>query len=105
MPATHVTQSDFDAKVLKAQNPVLVDFYADWCGPCQLAAPILDKLADEFTGKVDIVKVDVDANQDLAQKYGFMSIPTVVLFKAGQEVERKIGYGGERGYKDLIDKV
>lgn len=105
MAAAHISQSDFEEKVLKSSTPVLVDFYAEWCGPCKLAAPILDKLSDEFAGKVTIVKVDTDENLDLAQQYGIMSIPTVVLFKDGKEVERKIGYGGEQGYRDLIGKA
>ena len=105
MPATHVKSDDFDSKVLKADKPVLVDFYADWCGPCKMAEPVLNKLADEFKGKVEIMKLNVDDNQEISQQYGVMSIPTVVLFKEGKEVERKIGYGGEQGYRDIIGKA
>ena len=105
MPAAHISQADFEEKVLKASTPVLVDFYAEWCGPCKMAAPILDELADEYAGKVAIFKLDTDENHDASAKYGVMSIPTVILFKDGKEVERKIGFGGKQGYVDLINKV
>lgn len=105
MPAVHIKQDDFGEKVEKAKVPVLVDFYADWCGPCKMAAPVLDELADEADGKYEIMKVDVDANQELAGKYGVMSIPTVVLFKDGKEIERRIGFAGKGGYTDLLAKA
>jgi len=104
MPAAHILQSDFEEKVLKASTPVLVDFYAEWCGPCKMAAPILDELADEYAGKVAILKLNTDENHEAAAKYGVMSIPTVILFKDGEEVERKIGFGGKQGYVELINK-
>src|SRR3989344_903243 len=105
MPAGHISQGDFEDKVLKASTPVLVDFYAQWCGPCKMAAPILDELADEYAGKVAILKLNTDENHDVSAKYGVMSIPTVIGFKNGQEVERKIGYGGKQGYIELLEKV
>lgn len=105
MPAAHVKSDDFEVKVLKADVPVLVDFYAEWCGPCKMAAPVLDELADEADGKYEIVKVNVDEEQELAGKYGVMSIPTVVLFNKGEEVERKIGFGGKAGYEELLSKA
>lgn len=105
MAAAHITTADFEEKVLKASTPVLVDFYAEWCGPCKLAAPVLDKLADEYDGKVAIMKLNVDENSQTAQEYGVMSIPTVILYRDGKEVNRKIGYGGEQGYRDLIAKA
>ncbi len=105
MPAAHISQDDFEERVLKAATPVLVDFYAQWCPPCKLAAPVLDELADEYKGKVDVFKLDTDENREAAAQYGIMSIPTVILFKNGKEVERKIGFGGKQGYVDLINKV
>lgn len=104
MPATHITDDQFEQQVLKNNKPVLVDFYADWCGPCKMAAPILDKLADTYKDKALIAKVNVDENQQTAGQYGVMSIPTVILFKDGKEVERKIGFAGESGYEDLVKK-
>ncbi len=105
MSAVIINQDDFDAKVLKVDKPVLVDFYADWCGPCKMAAPVLDELADESDGKYSIMKVNVDQNQELSQKYQVMSIPTVILFSGGEEVERKIGFGGKAGYEELLKKA
>lgn len=102
MPAQHVTQNDFEEKVLKAEKPVIVEFYAEWCGPCRMAGPIFDKLADEFADKVLIAKVNVDEAQDLAQKYNVMSIPTVIVFKDGKEIEKQTGFAGEEGYRKMI---
>lgn len=105
MAAVYFTQDDFDQKVIKSGMPVLVDFYAEWCGPCKMAAPIIDELSDEYAGKVVIGKVNVDENNELAGQYGVMSIPTVVMFKDGKEVERKTGFGGKASYEDMIKKV
>ncbi|OGD62949.1 thioredoxin [Candidatus Beckwithbacteria bacterium RBG_13_42_9] len=104
MAVINLNQSDFEAEVLKAEMPVLVDFYAQWCGPCKMAAPVLDKLSEEFAPKVKIVKIDVDQSRDLAQKYQIMSIPTIVAFKNGQEVARKVGFPGEAGYKAMLEE-
>ena len=104
MSAPHITDDKFEETVLKSDTPVLVDFFAEWCGPCKMAAPILDELSEEYKDKVGIVKVDVDQSE-LAGKYGVMSIPTVVMFKAGKEVNRKVGFGGKAGYVDMITKV
>jgi thioredoxin 1 len=105
MAALHIKQDEFKEKVLSSKVPVLVDFYAEWCGPCQMAAPVLDELADAGKDKYQIVKVDVDENRDLAGSYGVMSIPTVVLFKDGKEVTREIGFRGKQGYVDLLSKA
>lgn len=103
MAALKIIDADFEEKVLKSDVPVLVDFWAEWCGPCQMAGPILDELADEYKDKVVVAKLNIDENQESPMKYQVMSIPTVVLFKGGEEVDRKIGYGGKQGYVDLIE--
>lgn len=105
MPAQHVSQTDFEEKVLKSEKPVVVDFFAPWCAPCRMAAPIFDKLADEFSNKVLIVKLNVDEAQDLAQKYNVMSIPTVIVFKNGKEVEKQMGFVGEEGYRAMLESL
>ncbi len=105
MAAMHFSDSDFEEKVLKSTLPVLVDFYADWCGPCRLAEPIIEELSSTYDGKIIIGKLDVDAATKTAATYGVMSIPTVIMFKDGKEVDRKIGFGGKQGYLDMISKV
>lgn len=102
MPATHINDQDFKEKVIDSDIPVMVDFYAEWCGPCKMAAPIIDELADTYNGKATIVKVNVDENNKTAGEYGVMSIPTVVMFKDGKEIDRKIGFAGKEGYEGLI---
>lgn len=105
MAAIHFSDSDFSEKVIKSNIPVLVDFYADWCGPCRLAAPIIEELSGQYEGKVLIGKVDVDANQETAAKYNVMSIPTVIMFQNGKEVDRQIGFGGKAAYEQMLKKV
>ena len=101
----NITDANFEEEVVKSEMPVMVDFWAPWCGPCQLAGPVIDELAEEYKGKVKIGKMNVDENSEQPGKLGVMSIPTVVVFKKGEEVERKIGFGGKQGYQELIDKV
>ena len=90
-----LTDQNFEEQVLKAQLPVLVDFHADWCGPCKLVARILDEVAKEQDGKLIVGRLDVDANQQTAGKYGVMSIPTLIVFKNGQVVKQMVGYQGK----------
>lgn len=105
MSTQHITDAEFETIVLKSGKPVLVDFYAAWCGPCKMAAPVLDKLSDEFSGKVVIVKIDVDEHPKSGGTYGVLSIPTIIAFNDGKEVTRKVGFGGENGYRQMIDRV
>ena len=100
----HISDADFDKKVLEADKPVMVDFYADWCGPCKLAAPILEDLAKEQQ-KVRILKMNVDEHPEAARKFNVMSIPTIILWDKGKEVERQIGFTGKQAYVKLIDMI
>ena len=90
--AVAVTDSTFQSEVLSSSQPVLVDFWATWCGPCRMVAPIVEEIANENNGKLKVAKVDVDANPQTAQQFGVMSIPTLIVFKGGQPVERLVGY-------------
>ena len=88
---THVTDASFEADVLKSGEPVLVDYWAEWCGPCKMIAPILEEVASAYAGKIKVAKMDVDANQEVPAKFGIRGIPTLILFKNGQEVAKKVG--------------
>jgi len=105
MAVIQLTDQNFEEMVLKSDKPVLVDFYADWCGPCRMVSPIIEELAKQYEGRMLVGKLDVDANPQVAGKYGVMSIPTVVQFNAGAEAERQVGYGGKDVYEQMIRKV
>ncbi len=101
----HVTEKEFDTQVLKAEQPVLVDFWAEWCGPCRMIAPIVEELATEYDGKVKVVKVDVDENNGVANRYGIMSIPTLGIFKGGEMVDRLVGYMPKPELKRRLERI
>lgn len=98
-----VSESTFDSEVLKASTPVLVDFWAEWCGPCKMIAPVLDELATELDGQLKVVKIDVDSEAGLAAQYGITAIPTLLLFKAGQIVDQMRGAKSKRAIRDTIE--
>jgi thioredoxin len=100
-----LTSADFDKEVIRSQTPAVVDFYADWCGPCRLVSPIIEQLSNEYAGKVKFAKLNTDENPDIAMKYGIMSIPTIMVFKNGQVASTVIGAGPASMYKQKIDAV
>jgi len=104
MATTTVTDKDFEEKVVKSPSPVLVDFWASWCGPCKMAEPVLEELSEVYKGKVGIAKLNVDENQATTQKFGVMSIPTTILFKEGKELGRQVGFAGKQAFEDLLKK-
>ncbi len=100
-----VSDAEFSSQVLDAGNPVLVDFWADWCGPCKMIAPIVEELAEEYDGQVTFTKLDVDANPKTAMEFGIRSIPTLLLFKEGKVAEQIIGAVPKSMLKKKLDKV
>ena len=100
-----LTQANFAQEVLQSKSPVLVDFWAEWCGPCKMIAPVLDELADEYAGKVIIGKVNIDEHQGIAAEYGIRAIPTLLLFKQGQVAEQIVGLRSKRDLKASFDRV
>ena len=103
--ALEITDATFEEQVLNSEKPVMVDFWAAWCGPCRMVGPIIDEISDEYDGKAIVGKVDIDANQEFAAKYGVRSIPTVLVFKNGEVVERKVGVSPKNAYSDALDAV
>ncbi len=104
MAILHLTKENFDAEVLSASVPVLVDFWAPWCGPCKMVGPVMDQLAQEFDAKAKIAKVNVDEEGALALRFEVMSIPTVFVFQNGEIVEKAVGAYPKDHYEDLLTK-
>lgn len=99
------TDANFDAEVINSQTPVLVDFWAEWCMPCRMLAPTIDKIAAEYAGKVKVGKLDTDANRDVSMKYGISAIPTVLLFQGGQVKQKFVGLRKEADFKEALDSI
>jgi len=100
-----LNQANFSTEVLGIPGPVVVDFWAEWCGPCKMIAPLLDELADEYAGKVKIGKVNIDEQQALAAEYGIRAIPTLLLFNKGQVADQIVGARSKRDFKTSLDRV
>lgn len=99
-----ITKENFENEVLNSDIPVLVDFYADWCGPCKMLAPIIAQLSDEYNGTAKICKINVDEQGELASKYGIQSIPTLMVFKGGVVTETSMGFRPKDAIKQMLDK-
>ena len=105
MSVVHFSKDTFDTEALGAAGPVLVDFWAPWCGPCKMLGPIIEQLGDEMDGKAVIGKVDIDEEPDLAARYGVMSIPTVILFKNGEQAARMVGLQSKQALVRMIEEA
>ena len=102
MKVVQLNSQNFEEEVLQAEQPVLVDFYADWCGPCKMMAPVVEKIAEEIGDKAKICKLNVDDAQSIAAQYGVMSIPTFIVFKQGEPVNKTVGVQSEEALKNML---
>lgn len=103
--ALEITDATFEETVLKSEKPVMVDFWAAWCGPCRMVGPIIDDISKEYEGKAVVGKLDVDANQEFAAKYGVRNIPTVLIFQNGEVVGRQVGVAPKTTYAEALDQL
>ncbi len=101
--ALEITDSNFEELVLKSDKPVLVDFWAEWCGPCRMVGPVVEELATEYTGKAVVGKVNVDTNSEISVKYGIRNIPTILFFKNGEVVEKHVGVAAKNILADKLN--
>ncbi len=102
---TELNETNFEPEVLRAAGPVLVDFYAPWCGPCKMLAPFLEQLAGEYNGRLKFAKANVDETTDLAARFGITGVPTLMLFRNGEAVDQVVGFPGPRALKTWLDKA
>jgi thioredoxin 1 len=105
MAVQHVNEGSFGKEVEKSKTPVIVDFWATWCGPCRMMAPVFEKMSGEYQGKLKFVKVDTDENQGLASRFGIMSIPTLLVFKDGKPVSQLVGFRPEPVFRKDLEKI
>ncbi len=98
----HVTSGNWDSEVLKSEKPVFVDFWAEWCGPCRMVGPVVEQIAQTHSDKIKVVKLNVDENQDIAMKYGIQSIPSLMVFNKGKEINRTVGAAPKETYLKFI---
>jgi thioredoxin 1 len=103
--ALEITDSNFEELVLNSEHPVMVDFWAEWCGPCRMVGPIVEELSNDYEGKAVVGKLDVDTHQQYAAKYGVRNIPTILFFKDGELVERKVGVAPKENYSEVLDNL
>ena len=99
----HATDASFEAEVINSDIPVLVDYWAEWCGPCKMIAPVLEEVAESYAGKIKIVKVDVDSNKEIAQKHGIRGIPTLMVFKGGSAQATKVGALSKTQLEEFVE--